>query len=161
MAKYNKAIVKKITDLIRSDKYTIADLCQRVDISKDTYHEWMHKPDFSDAVKRARDEFIESGLVACEKSLMNLIKGYDYEEIKTIYVDDSKGKPKIKEQTKTKKHVAPNLGAIIHFQTNNDPNWKNRQSTELTGKDGKDLIPARVLTKKEAKELLDKLESEY
>lgn len=34
--------------------------------------------------------------------------------------------------------------------------------TELTGKDGKPLIPpARILTKKEAKELLDKLENEY
>jgi len=32
---------------------------------------------------------------------------------------------------------------------------------ELTGKDGKDLIPARVLTKKEAKEFLNKLEGEY
>lgn len=34
--------------------------------------------------------------------------------------------------------------------------------TELTGKDGKPLIPpARILTKKEAKELLNKLEDEY
>lgn len=34
--------------------------------------------------------------------------------------------------------------------------------TEVTGKDGKPLIPpARILTKKEAKELLDKLENEY
>jgi hypothetical protein len=40
-----------------------------------------------------------------------------------------------------KKKVAPNLGAIIHYQTNKDPeNWKNKQSTELTGKDGRDLF---------------------
>ena len=27
------------------------------------------------------------------------------------------------------------MGAIIHYQTNKDPeNWKNKQSTEITGK---------------------------
>lgn len=37
---------------------------------------------------------------------------------------------------------------------------KISDKTELTGKDGKDLIPARVLTKEEAKELLNKLDNE-
>lgn len=32
---------------------------------------------------------------------------------------------------------------------------------ELTGKDGKDFVPARVLTKKEAQELWKELENEY
>lgn len=32
---------------------------------------------------------------------------------------------------------------------------------EITGKDGKDLIPARILTKKEAVELMQKLEDEF
>ena len=36
------------------------------------------------------------------------------------------------------------------------------EKTELTGKDGKPLIPpARILTKKEAQELLKKIENEY
>lgn len=35
------------------------------------------------------------------------------------------------------------------------------QRMEITGKDGADFMPARVLTKKEAKELLDGLEEEY
>ena len=35
------------------------------------------------------------------------------------------------------------------------------QRMEITGKDGADFMPARVLTKKEAKELLDGLENEY
>ncbi len=35
------------------------------------------------------------------------------------------------------------------------------QRIEITGKDGKDFMPARVLTKQEAKELLDGLENEY
>lgn len=35
------------------------------------------------------------------------------------------------------------------------------QRMEITGKDGAEFMPARVLTKKEAKELLDGLEEEY
>jgi hypothetical protein len=35
------------------------------------------------------------------------------------------------------------------------------QKVELTGKDGADLIPARVLSKSEAKELLDSLNDEF
>ena len=38
---------------------------------------------------------------------------------------------------------------------------KARQQVEVTGAGGSDLIPARVLTKEEAKELLDGLEKEY
>ena len=38
---------------------------------------------------------------------------------------------------------------------------KARQQVELTGAGGSDLIPARVLTKDEAKELLEGLEKEY
>jgi len=35
------------------------------------------------------------------------------------------------------------------------------ETQELTGKDGKDLIPARVLTKEEAKELWQKLDNDF
>ncbi len=38
---------------------------------------------------------------------------------------------------------------------------KATQRVELTGKDGADLVPARVLTKAEAKELLGNLENEF
>ena len=38
---------------------------------------------------------------------------------------------------------------------------KPAQRMEITGKDGKDIVPARILTKKEAKELLDELEKNY
>jgi len=146
MAKYNKKIVKKITDLIKSDSYTVAEICSKSGIHPDTYYEWMRtKSEFSEAVTRAREEFRKSTLVECEKSLIKLIKGYEVEEKTVVYVDskgpDGASKPKIKEQKVVKKHFQPSLGAIVHFQTNNDPeHWKNRQNTELTGKDGKDFF---------------------
>lgn len=146
MAKYSKKIVDKICKLISSDSYTIAEICQQVGINQDTYFTWKkEKPEFSEAVEKAKDSFNADTLVECEKSLSKLIRGYDYEEKKVIYIENKEGKPKIKEQTIIKKHVAPSLGAIIHFQTNKDPeNWKNRQTSELTGKGGKDLVPDNV-----------------
>lgn len=155
MAKYSKKIVDRICKLISSDSYTIAEICKQVGINQDTYFTWKkEKPEFSEAVEKAKDSFNADTLVECEKSLSKLIKGYDYEEKKVIYIENKEGKPKIKEQTIIKKHVAPSLGAIIHFQTNKDPeNWKNRQTSELTGKGGKDLIPAMDLSKLNDEEL--------
>lgn len=168
MAKYSKKIVEEICSLIKADSYTIAEICEMVGISKSIYYRWLEsKVDFFDAIKKAEDEFRQDMLVECKRSLRKLITGYSVQEKKTVMVDskekdvNGKSKPKIKEQTIIDKHIQPSLGAIIHFQTNQDPdNWKNKRSTEVTGKDGKDLIPARILTKEEAAEYLKELEDE-
>mgnify|MGYP001195755322 CR=1 FL=1 len=147
MAKYSKKIVTQICELISKDSYTIAEICLQVKISESTYYEWLKtKSDFSEAIKKAQDQFTQDMLVECSKSLVKLIKGYTAEETKIVYVDSKvkeigddgqevvKSKPKIKEQVTTKKHIAPSLGAIIHFQTNRDPdNWKNRQENKVSG----------------------------
>ena len=142
MAKYSKKLARRIFDLIKKDSYTIAEICANVGISERCYYDWCSKiADFADGIAHAREIFVEARLVECEKSLVKLINGYDYEEKRTIMVKNAKGDPTIKEQTSTKKHMAPSLPAITYFQTNRDPeNWKNRQSTELTGKGGKDLF---------------------
>ena len=148
MAKYSKKIAQKIFSLIEKDSYTIAEICASVGISEPCYYHWQREnKEFKAGVARARDTFTATKLVQCEKSLDRLINGYDYEEVKTVMIDsgkpgpDGKTTPKIKERTVTKKHIVPSLPAIIHFQTNRDPeNWKNRQTNELTGKGGKDLF---------------------
>lgn len=140
--KYNPKVLKKIVDLYKSDTYTVAEACAKVGISDRSYYYWQSTfVEFAEAIEKAKEEFTDQMLVECSKSLVKLIKGYDYEEKKTLTVAGKDGKPAIKEQNITKKHMAPSLGAIIHFQTNRDPaEWKNRQSAELTGKDGKDLF---------------------
>lgn len=169
MAKYSKKIVEEICSLVKADSYTIAEICKMVGISKSGYYKWLEdKVEFLDAIKKAEDEFRQDMLVECKRSLRKLITGYTAQERHTIMVDSKeidektgKPKPKIKEQKVVEKCFQPNLGAIIHFQTNQDPdNWKNKHSTEVTGKDGKDLIPARILTKKEVAEYLKQLEDE-
>lgn len=161
MAKYNKKIIKKIADLIKKDSYTVAEICSQSGIHPDTYYEWMRtKSEFSEAVTRAREEFRQSTLAECEKSLVKLIRGYDYEEKKVVY-DDSKdregnSKPKVKEQITTRKHVPPVLPAIVHYQANNDPaNWSNRQYVEVAGKGGKEFFAS--LSDEELNRRIDEL----
>ena len=151
MAKFSKKTVEKIVGLIKSDTYTIAEICRQVGITPKTYHQWVNDyPDFADAIEQAKDERMQAMVIEAKKSLMKKIQGYDVTETKVVTVPgtkkDEKGNPKpiIKEQTTTKKHIQADTAAIIFTLTNGDPeHWRNRQTTEVTGKDGKDLFAGK------------------
>ena len=152
MAKFSKKTVEKIVGLIKSDTYTIAEICRQVGITPKTYHQWVNDyPDFADAIEQAKDERMQAMVIEAKKSLMKKIQGYDVTETKVVTVPgtkkDEKGNPKpiIKEQTTTKKHIQADTAAIIFTLTNGDPeHWRNRQTTEVTGKDGKDLFAPKT-----------------
>lgn len=158
MAKYSTELTEKICSLIRADSYTIAEICEIVGIAESTFYKWKDSVmEFSEAIKKAQEE--SKGFFATEakKSLLKLVQGYTIEEKRTVTVDSGKksedGKPivKVKEHTTVSKYVAPNPTAIIFTLTNCDPmNWKNRQSAEFTGKDGKPLIPPDMRKNTEA-----------
>ena len=152
MAKFSKKTTEKIVGLIKSDTYTIAEICRQVGITPKTYHQWVNDyPDFADAIEQAKDERMQAMVIEAKKSLMKKIQGYDVTETKVVTVPgtkkDEKGNPKpiIKEQTTTKKHIQADTAAIIFTLTNGDPeHWRNRQTTEVTGKDGKDLFASKT-----------------
>lgn len=152
MAKFSKKTVGRIVGLIKSDTYTIAEICRQVGITPKTYHQWVNDyPDFADAIEQAKDERMQAMVIEAKKSLMKKIQGYDVTETKVVTVPgtkkDEKGNPKpiIKEQTTTKKHIQADTAAIIFTLTNGDPeHWRNRQTTEVTGKDGKDLFASKT-----------------
>ena len=168
MAKYGKKIVEKIVGLVKSDTFTIAEICRQVGITPSTYYQWIDDyPDFADAIEQAKAERMQAMVIEAKKSLMKKIQGYDVTETKVVTIPgkqkDEKGNPKpiIKEQTTTKKHIQPDTAAIIFTLTNGDPeHWRNRQSTEVTGKDGKDLFASKTDEEldKEIEELKRKLE---
>lgn len=168
MAKFCKKTVDMIVGLVKSDTYTIAEICRQVGIAPKTYHQWVNDyPDFADAIEQAKAERMQAMVIEAKKSLMKKIQGYDVTETKVVTIPgkqkDEKGNPKpiIKEQTTTKKHIQPDTAAIIFTLTNGDPeHWRNRQSTEVTGKDGKDLFASKTDEEldKEIEELKRKLE---
>lgn len=144
MAKYNRKVVERIVGLLKSDSYTIAEICQQVGISPATYHRWQDEhEDFRQMIDEAHDSRMQFFVLEAKKSLLKKIQGYEVTETKVVTVP-TKGdpsKPTIKEQTTQRKHVAPDTAAVIFTLTNGDPSrWRNRQTTEVTGKDGKDLF---------------------
>lgn len=148
MAKFSKKTVDKIVGLVKSDTYTIAEICRQVGITPKTYHQWVNDyPDFADAIEQTKEERMQFFVQEAKKSLLKKIQGYEVTETKVVTIPgkkkDERGnpKPEIKEQTTTKKHIQADTAAIIFTLTNGDPDhWRNRQSTEVTGKDGKDLF---------------------
>ena len=94
---------------------------------------------FKDEVKKAEQEFAEyfdANIVSvCKRSLVELITGYEYDELTTeSYIDGRTGKRVTRKKVSHKK-VAPNTTAVIFALCNRDPdNWKNRIQQDVTGK---------------------------
>lgn len=111
-------------------------------ISVTTFCDWQaKKPEFAEAVKRAKSAFEDwqlNGILAdAKKSLKTLIMGQEYEEIKTEYEQDPKNpsSPRIKKQTRITKKVLPNATAVIFALCNRDPeHWQNRINNDISGK---------------------------
>lgn len=153
MAKYTKDIKNRIVELIKSDTYTVDELCKIVGINRTTYYEWLAKrPDFAQAIEDANKAQQDTMVVEAKKSLLKMLRGYDVKETTVVTVptgktDPATGKPeaRVKEQKTKTKHVSPDTASIIFVLTNGDPeHWKNKQSTEVTGKDGKDLFQGKT-----------------
>ena len=148
MAKNKAKTVEKIVEMLRSDTYTIAEICRAVGIAPRTYHEWQSEDEeFAKAINDAKDERMQYFVAEAKKSLLKKIQGYTVDETKVVTVpskeldENGRPKPKIKEQTTVKQHIAPDTAAVIFTLTNGEPEtWRNRQYSEITGKGGKDLI---------------------
>jgi hypothetical protein len=150
MASYNKKTVKAITDLIKKDSYTIAEICASVGISESCFYKWQaERVEFTEAIVQAKLDANMRFLKMARNSLVKKLEGYTVQENHITYIDskdkDEHGKivskPRIKEKKVVEKHFQPDTQAIMFALTNLEgETWKNRQSTELTGKDGKDLI---------------------
>lgn len=133
--------VKKICAAIENGE-TFERAAELGGIVKSTFYRWMDEnKDFKDAVKRAKDVFLEwemNGILSdAKKSLKALICGQEWEETKTEYEQDphNPGQPRIKKQTTITRKALPNATAVIFALCNRDPdNWKNRISNELSGK---------------------------
>src|SRR5574344_2037586 len=128
MAKYGKKIVDQIVGLMKSETYTIAEICRQVGITTKTYHQWANEyPEFKASIEQARAERMQFFVAEAKKSLLKKIQGYTVDETKVVTIPGKEidlktkmPKPKIKEQTTTKKHIAPDTAAVIFTLTNGE-----------------------------------------
>lgn len=109
---------------------TDPDLSTLFHVKPTTLESWKRDYDgFAEAIRRGRDAF-NSGRV--EKTLMQRALGYRYKEVtvkQTTLLSGPKGKqiklPAV-ERTIVKKHMAPDVTAILFFLQNRNPaRWRN------------------------------------
>lgn len=165
MEKYSKEHATRIVDMIRTDTYTISEICAAVHICKYTFYNWQKlHPEFAEMVENARKELTERMVIGAKKSLWRKITGFDITETRVTMIPsgelDASGKPvaKVKSETHITRHIEPDTAAIIFVLTNLDPeHWKNRKDVKVSGKDAPH--PANEITDDELESIISGLES--
>lgn len=144
-SKYTPELVKQLIGLLRNGN-TDVDACSRVGISKDTFYEWIKsKPDFSDAVSRARAETRHLAV----KAWRSWLKPFEVTEKSTdTFTEtrlDKNGNPYDYVRTtvtETVKTMAPDWKAAEAYLKRRDPeNWGDRMDVTSGG----DKIPIAVV----------------
>lgn len=129
--KYNQALLLKAYSYVRETNCTLQELYKYLDISHDTLNEWLKKDgkyfksDLSDAISRARSEFIQDNIPKVENALLKKATGYMIDE----KIKDIKVMPDGSTIITTRiinKHIAPSDSAIQYFLQNTTQNkWLN------------------------------------
>ena len=152
--KLTKELISSICKLIEEDKHTVAEICSLSGISKRSFYKWQaENAQFTVAISRARENANQIIVKEAKNSLRKLLEGFEVVETETKTRNLKNGKKRTTTIIK-ETHVPPDMKTIIRVLTNKEPEvFKNRHTTEITGKNGKDLIPARVLSKIELKDI--------
>lgn len=117
-------IKKSIIEMVRRLNPTKTVVCKKHGITWQTLKNWMQEdPKFAEDYRQAVKDYLQDINISARKSLSKLVKGYSYNEEKTIYVPGpgEDGEPVIAQKTVTKKHVPPNAQAVIYALANLDP----------------------------------------
>ena len=144
------AITKKIVTRLRQGAYTVTAICEAVGIDRSTYYRWeKDHEDFRLAITLAKDYYRSQKLKKANKGLDKLLTGYTFSErtYEFSYIRDSEGNETqdFRLSKQVDKAVAPNVNAIMFALRNLDPeSYPETSRQELTGKDGKDLIPENL-----------------
>lgn len=150
MAKYEKVSADVLNFIARG--YSNKDAAEKAGIGERTFYDWMRdNPQFSQSVKEAQRQGDLVRINSVEAALLDVARGFEYEEVRTEYesvLNQATGKyePTIKKQVRTKKRVVPQTEAIKFYLSNKAPeDWKNRQQQELVNLDAlKNLQVKRV-----------------
>ena len=144
MAKYAE-VAPKILNFLEQGMSN-RDAVEKAGLTEETFYKWLReKTEFSEAVHKAKEIGDQRAINEVERSLLDLAKGFEYEEVRTEYesrLNEKTGKyePTIKKQVRTKKQVIPSTEAIKFYLTNKAPEeWKNRLEQNNTGTLATDL----------------------
>lgn len=120
--KKNDEIKNSIVEMVRRLNPTKAALCKKHGITWNTLKNWREDDtEFDKAYKSAVKDYLNEINISARKSLGKLVKGYSYNEEKTVYISGPDGEPVILQKTITKKHVQPNPTAVTYALSNLEP----------------------------------------
>lgn len=145
--KLTEALTARICSLIESSNPTDREICRIAELSPSSFILYKKNSNFLERIEAAKEVYYNNMIKYAEDALTKMLKGFDTTERTTIRVntgaiDKATGKEitKLREERVTEKFVPPSLEAVRFALTNRDgKRWSNRNSTELTGADGKDL----------------------
>lgn len=94
---------------------------------------------FAERVKKAEKDYQDwydtQLVVDCKRSLLELVRGYEYDETTIETGVDARTGKKVEKKKIVHKTVGPNPTAIIFALCNRDPeHWQNRVNNEISGK---------------------------
>jgi len=122
-----------IAAALRRRGYTLDEVARVFGVYPQTIRKWANQhPDFDVALKETKDE----ADAQVEDSLLKRALGYDYTETE-VYKSSTGGKKTVRVVEK-KKHIPPNVTAMIFWLKNRRPDlWRDILRHELEGaKDG-------------------------
>lgn len=95
--------------------------------------------DFAERVKKAEKDYQDwydtQLVVDCKRSLLELVRGYEYDETTIETGVDARTGKKVEKKKIVHKTVGPNPTAIIFALCNRDPEyWQNKINNEVSGK---------------------------
>lgn len=125
----------KFIELYATGRHSIQDICDALQINRDTYYDWRDKKQpFAKRLAVARKNRLEAIGELGESALVLLLTKHEYEETTVEYTEGKDGKPKIKSQKKVKKFIMPNPSMVALTVTNRlAEDWKNKQDIKLDG----------------------------
>ena len=114
----------------------LKEFVREMGIDEKTYRLWMKgKPQFKEAIERAKGIFKQNLTHDLAISLSTAAKCYEHEETAQEFRVGADGQPSPFNMKRKKIHVQPNLGAAIFLLTNLDPeHYQNRQRNDILRK---------------------------
>lgn len=137
--KYDDTMPARIAELTRNG-LTDREICKSLDISEGTFWEWKKKiPEVFEAVMQARRWRSQKHLVP---KMIKRAKGYVYTERE--YVVNGEGTKVLTKETR--KHMAPDIGALKFFITKDLEEYQETSRIEHSGSVAHaHEIPAEIL----------------
>lgn len=129
-SKYSDELADKAAEMYALGKHRIKDITKAIGINKATWYDWKENHSyFSDSLKKAKVQRLDSLLELAHEGLQILLTGCTYKETTNEYEIKEDGTKTLKSNKTVKKKILPSVAAVIfackNLDSNNFPDGKD------------------------------------